>query len=205
MPSLTQTAREDASHVGVLVQHATAQARDPEILRGQRIRRLRLEVQKTHVPLTDAAHEAGAPIDADRPPVGESQRPRVEETVVPAQPVLEVRRPLLEEAPLLGKEEREPRQVHLLVVGLHLSEVRVDRDVQGEVGREADPGVHTALADIVGAPQVLCSGRAQGMRVARSGQRVRRDVGGGAARLDPLEHDLPHEGGPLIGVAAELG
>ncbi len=53
---------------------------------------------------------------------------------------------LEEELPLLREEEAEPRQVDLLIVGLHLRKVRIDRDVQGELRSDAQleiqPSIH---------------------------------------------------------------
>ena len=57
---------------------------------------------------------------------------------------IEGRRALLEELALLGEEEGEAGEVDLLIVRLHLGEVGVDREVQGQIGcrrvLEVDPG-----------------------------------------------------------------
>ena len=48
-----------------------------------------------------------------------------------------VAEPLEEEIALLGKEQVEPREVHLLLVDLDLREVGVDGEVGGQVLRDA--------------------------------------------------------------------
>ena len=82
-------------------------------------------------------HNAPAAEDAKGCPfVGEADAPGVEELVVFAEGEAEGRGPLLEELTLLGKEEAEAVEVHLQRVGLHLGEVGIDRQIQGEVAGE---------------------------------------------------------------------
>ncbi len=69
---------------------------------------------------------------------------------------LEGRGVLEEERPLLGEEEVEAGEVHLLLVGLDLGEVGVNRHVQREVGPDSPLEVAADLGlvvDLVFRPQ----------------------------------------------------
>ena len=59
---------------------------------------------------------------------------------------LERRRVLEEERPLLGEEQIEAREVHLLLVGLDLREVGVDGRVEREVGTDSPLHVDADVA-----------------------------------------------------------
>ena len=94
----------------------------------------------------DAAGQAAADIDRNRTPALEADAPAVEEDRRIAAGVLagrlhaaERERALVlqEELALLREEQAEARQVDLLLIGLDLREVGVDREIGGEVLRDA--------------------------------------------------------------------
>ena len=80
------------------------------------------------------------------PPARQANPAREEQIDGPRLSQLEELRVLEEERALLGKEQREPRQVDLLLVGLDLREVGVDRDIERQVGAHAPLDVETHVA-----------------------------------------------------------
>ena len=97
-----------------------------------------LHVEKADVIAAQLPAQASAGADVDRltklrntDTAREEQINRLRLTELKGVRVLE------EERPLLGEEDREPGQVHLLLVGLDLREVGVDRRVERQVGAHA--------------------------------------------------------------------
>ena len=119
------------AHEGVWVEDPATDAGHAEVLRRCRSQGVGVHVQQSDVPLTDAAHHAGATEDGHGAAVvGEPDAARMEEPAASPGGEVEDAAPLLEEAPLLGKEEGEAIKVDLLIVRLDLREVRVHRHVR---------------------------------------------------------------------------
>ncbi len=127
-------------------------------------------------------------LEPDTPAVEQLQQPRVGVGVATGQhradgAEVERGRALGEELALLGEEQRKPREVDDLLVGLDLREVGLECQVGLQVRREADAGVEAVVGVGVG--------RCLGVVVTRH---RRRDVGQQlelAARLhvgEPAEH-----------------
>ncbi len=74
-----------------------------------------------------------------------------------------------EEVALLGEEEGEARQVDLFVVGLHLGEVRVERQVEREPGGQAElrigAEVTVELEVAIAWTHIVLTGLAQDVRL----------------------------------------
>ena len=87
--------------------------------------------------------------------------------------------PLLEEAALLGVEQREAVEVHLLVVRLHLGEVGVGGEVERQGARQRVADVQPHLLRPVGLAADAAAGRLH--LAAGAPQGVRGDVDGRAA------------------------
>ena len=111
-------------------------------------------VRQADVPAEEQAHVLRRVLRGRRPPPPPPPG-------VAAAAELEDAGVLEEEVALLGKEQAEARQVDLLLVGLDLREVGVDREVQRQARRHAvlhvEPGVEIAVgrgrADRVGAAE----------------------------------------------------
>ena len=115
----------------------------------------------------------------------------MEEAFGLSQRVLEDGAPLLEEAPLLGEEEREARQVDLLIVRLHLGEVGVRGQVEIEVRGECVFDIQACFPGAVGPSIVGRPCDVDLVRVSPSGQRVGSHVER-VRGFDSLEHHLSH-------------
>lgn len=158
--------------------------------------------------------EAGAPHDGDLPAVvadADASAEEEEEVLVrrgrQAHPGVaggvahvEDARVLEEELPLLLVEETELGEVHPLLVHLHLSEVGIGGDVQGEPLGETVFGVEPHLGVVVeGVPAGLTDGARQGERLdsqvptgGRPGESVQVSSQG-----EPIERVRPGDGRPV--------
>ena len=107
-----------------------------------------LDVHGADAPAADLAGETPADVNRNHPAAIEADPPAVEQrrrvraglaepTAGAAAGEVEVAAPLEEEVALLGQEQAEPGEVHLLLVHLDLREVGVHGEVGGDVGRHA--------------------------------------------------------------------
>ena len=129
-------------------------------------------------------------VDSDRASIMNADAAAVEKSIGLAETEVEDARALLKEHSLLGKEQRESREVDLLVVCLHLGEICVQGEIEREVARWS---VLDIEASFEGRPVLARIGRF-GL-VEREGalapaQQVRRDVEGFLA-LQSFENDFP--------------
>ena len=110
-------------------------------------RALGLHVQQADVVAAQLAAQASAADDVDRLAVGQqADAPREEQIDRLRLPELKELRVLEEERTLLGEEQREARQVDLLLVGFDLGEVGVDRQIERQVGAHAPLDVEADVA-----------------------------------------------------------
>ena len=145
---------------------------------------------RSQVPPPGAAHQAGTAEDPDRLAIlGQADASGVEQRA-PVRPRLEREDPgaLLEERPLLIEEEGKAGQVHLLLIRLHGGEVRVGREVQGEVGRRVDLHVRPDFDAVVRGARVSVSRRRQLRDPIAAAQRV----GGHIDRASGRDPAQPH-------------
>jgi len=179
-------ARDHAPDRRVRVERPLAYPGHREILAGEPELRRRLHAQEAVVRPAGTAHGTGSAEDPDRAPLHEPDAAGMEQTAEPAQTEVEDRGSLLEELSLLRKEEREPGQVDLLVVGLHLGEIRIGREVQREIRGGAVAHIEARLATVV-AGHVERVRRLVELRLTLPpAQHVRRHVGRRPA-MDSLE------------------
>src|SRR5215218_508989 len=138
-----------------------------EVLARRRSLLLCLHLEKADVPRASATDEPSAPVDGHGGEVRrEADSPRVEEPSAASRDEVEDAASFLEEPPSLGEEERETIEIDLLLVRLHLREVRVDGQVQRQVAGE---GIAHVDADL-----------ARGLVVGTEGQPVARRLDGRA-------------------------
>ena len=106
------------------------------------------DMQHPDVESGRAPRHAGAPGDRDLPPVGDADA-AAEEQIRPPAPDREEPRVLEEKGTLLREEQAEAREVDLLVVHLHLREVRVVRRVERHAPRELELRLAAELVILV--------------------------------------------------------
>ena len=126
-----------------LAQDVAPHAHDREIGRARADVRhvVGLDVQRADAVRPDAPGETAAAVDRHGPPGVEADAPAVEQhrrVAAAARHAAEREgvAVLEEELALLGKEQAEPRQVDLLLVGLDLREIGVEREVGDQVLRD---------------------------------------------------------------------
>ena len=186
----TETAGDDAAGVGVLVEDITPKPEHAEVFRRLVLEPGRLHVDQPDVPASEATHEAGAAVDTDlvavvvEPDAAAVKQPAESSGVESENPGA-----LLEKLTFFGKEKRKARQVDLLVVGLDLGKVGVERGVECEVARQV---VFDVEADFAGAVVLLGEGRLGVVEVRGSfdaAEQVGRHVQGFLA-ADAFEHHV---------------
>src|SRR5690349_4267026 len=106
----------------------------------------RLRVQHAHLPRPEPTVHATAGEDRHgRAARVEPDAARIEELHPPRRPEVEEPTRFQEEPALLREEERKPGQVDHLLIGLHLREVRADREIRRQRWRYAYLRIHAAL------------------------------------------------------------
>ena len=111
---------------------------------------------------------------------------------------------LEKERPLLGEEQREPRQVHLLLVRFDLREVGVDRHIERQVGPHAplhvEPDVTRAI-DRLGEQRLVVVDRADDVRheldLAPRGQVQAAQLAGHRDAVERCSRAAPATGRPV--------
>ena len=142
----------------------------PKLLPGVELVVARLHVEEPDVEVSGLARHAAAPQDRDGlAVVGEADAPAEEQLHLARVAHREEPGVLEEERALLGKEQVEAIEVHLLVVDLDLGEVGVDGAVDREARRD---GVLQVAPDVAEQHAV---GR-HGAGLERVAERVRRDL-----------------------------